>query len=180
MKPPLIGELAEFDNDIEESSTDWAEVYRAHQKRKKQIDIMDDRSEGELGPLDDASEESIGEVVPASASKNLIGRPIDSAPRSRYGPQGVASGLATAEKSGRGARSSAASKPQMSVKKSEQPKSNYEGGKEATYTQSYDDYDEFEDSSQLPPAASSALKRSPDIDIGRGPIQDSNEDPIPK
>lgn len=176
VKPPLMGEFAEFDNDIEESSTDWAEVYRAHQKRKKQIDIMEERSEGELGPLDDDSEESIGEVVPGgSVAKNIMGRPIESAPRSRYGPT-----TGTAEKAGGGARSSAASKPQMSMKKSEQVKSNYEGGKEGTYTQSFDDYDEFEDSSQLPPAASSGLKRSRDLDIARGPIQDSNEDPIPK
>ena len=35
VKVPLVGELAEFENDIEESSTDWGEVYRAHQKRKK-------------------------------------------------------------------------------------------------------------------------------------------------
>ena len=53
MQPPFLGEYAEFENDIEESSTDWNEIYKAHRKRKKQIDIMEDRSEGELGNLED-------------------------------------------------------------------------------------------------------------------------------
>ena len=61
-KQPLIGEYVEFENDIEESSTDWGEIYKAHKKRKRQIDILDDRSEGELGMIDDGSDESIGEI----------------------------------------------------------------------------------------------------------------------
>lgn len=30
VRPPAMGELAEFENDVEASSTDWGEVYRAH------------------------------------------------------------------------------------------------------------------------------------------------------
>lgn len=77
VKPPAMGELAEFENDVEESSTDWGEVYRAHAQRKRQIDIMDDRSEGEVGPPVDDDGESIGEILDDAAKvNNILGKKL--------------------------------------------------------------------------------------------------------
>ena len=124
---------------------------------------MDERSEGEIGPADDGSDESVGEVLAQGAAGKLIGKPLEPSARSRYGPASAA----------RNTNRSATSKPGMIGGKSAS-KSKYEGGGGGT---SYDYLEDLEDSSQLPPPSS---LRTGDIDINRGPIRDSTEEPLPK
>lgn len=64
IKPPLIGELNGFDlgGDLD-SDSDFINFEDSYRRRRKEIDIMDDRSDGELGPNIGLGE-SIGELDP--------------------------------------------------------------------------------------------------------------------
>ena len=64
IKPPLIGELAGFDlgGDLD-SDSDFINFEDSYRRRRKEINILDDRSDGELGPNIGLGE-SIGELDP--------------------------------------------------------------------------------------------------------------------
>lgn len=85
MKPPLLSDLTGFDLGVDDSSSDFADYNAQLKKRRDQINMLDERSEGELGELD-ASNESLGEIIPSNT--NIVGKPLDSVKtRSRYGDQ---------------------------------------------------------------------------------------------
>ena len=68
IKPPLMGELTGFDLGGElDSSSDFLEFDNAYRRRTKEINIIDDRSDGEIGPMMGLGE-SIGELNPSKAS----------------------------------------------------------------------------------------------------------------
>ena len=130
-----MGELAEFEDDVEESSTDWGEVYRAHAQRKRQIDIMDDRSEGEVGPPVDDDGESIGEILDDAAKvNNILGKKLPQPSSSRYNAK------LSAEKTKR----SALSKPTPGSR------SKYEGGLGYNNATGSLEFEDFDDSGALP------------------------------
>ena len=65
IKPPLMGELTGFDLGGElDSSSDFLEFDNSYRRRKKEINILDDRSDGEIGPMMGLGE-SIGELNPS-------------------------------------------------------------------------------------------------------------------
>jgi len=176
IKPPLLSDLTGFDLGVDDSSSDYADYGNQIKNRRGQINMLDERSEGELGELD-GSDESLGEIMPSNT--NIVGRPLDSSKtrQSRYGDQ-QSNQKPTSMKS-------AASRPanMMSLKKDArdtrplgqvQTVSNYEGGGEPTAS-AYD-FHEFDDSTDLGP---SPQKARPRHDMDR-PIYDSKEDPIPK
>lgn len=168
MKPPLLSDLTGFDLGVDDSSSDFADYNAQLKKRRDQINMLDERSEGELGELD-ASNESLGEIIPSNT--NIVGKPLDSAKtRSRYGDQ---SNHQTSQKSMHSRPSN-----MMSHKKDPlaqvQTVGGYEGGGERTAS-AYD-YNDFEDSTDMLPTAYKPPTRK-DIDK---PTYDSKEDPIPK
>ena len=64
VKPPLIGELSGYDIGGElDSSSEFINFEDSFRKRRNHIDILDDRSEGEVGPMIEL-EESQGELFP--------------------------------------------------------------------------------------------------------------------
>ena len=64
IKPPLIGEMTGFDlgGDLD-SSSDFINFEDSYRRRRKEINILDDRSDGELGPNIGLGD-SIGELDP--------------------------------------------------------------------------------------------------------------------
>ena len=114
--------------------------------------------------VDDGSDESVGEILGGMgvSEKKIIGKPLEPSARSRYGPS------ATAEKS---KGSNTLSKPSFNQKSGS--KSKYEGGHNGTASLEY--LEDLDDSQQVP----SSFKPG-DIDINRGPIRDSAEEPLPK
>lgn len=75
IKPPLLSDLTGFDLGVDDSSSDYADYSNQIKQRRDQINMLDERSEGELGELD-ASNESLGEIIPSNT--NIVGRPLDS------------------------------------------------------------------------------------------------------
>jgi hypothetical protein len=72
VKPPLIGELSGYDIGGElDSSSEFINFEDSFRKRRNHIDILDDRSEGEVGPMIEL-EESQGELFPS----NIGGKPL--------------------------------------------------------------------------------------------------------
>lgn len=154
MKPPLLTDFANFDLGVDDSSSDYADYNAQLKKRRELLNELEARSEGEIGDLD-ASQESLGELIPQGSS--LVGKPVEpkQSSKSRYGAQ---------------------SKPQfhLSNRKDAKPAVGYEGGAERTAS-AYD-YNDFEDSTDMVPSAQKHMTVK-DYDQ---PIYDSKEDPIPK
>ena len=68
IKPPLLVQLNELDfarDFANDSSSDFLDYEQSEKKRRKQIDLLEDRSEGEVGPMgSEAFEDSeLGEVL---------------------------------------------------------------------------------------------------------------------
>lgn len=172
MKPPLLSDLAGFDLGVDDSSSDFADYDAQLKKRRDQINMLDERSEGELGELD-ASNESLGEIIPSGT--NIVGKPVDSVKtRSRYGDQ--SNHMQSAQKSLHSRPANMG--PQLSHKKDNRPLAQvqtlgFEGGGERTAS-AYD-YNDFDDSTDMMPSAHKPRRK----DIEK-PIYDSKEDPIPK
>ena len=83
VKPPLLSDLTGFDLGVDDSSSDFADYNAQWKKRRDQINVLEERSEGELEL--DASNESLemGQIIPKT---NIVGKPLDSEKtRSRYG-----------------------------------------------------------------------------------------------
>ena len=136
MKPPLLSDLTGFDLGVDDSSSDFADYNAQLKKRRDQINMLDERSEGELGELD-ASNESLGEIIPSNT--NIVGKPLDSTKtRSRYGD--------ASQKAMQGRSSNMM--PQLSHKKdplAQVQAVGYEGGG----GRSASAYDDFEDSADM-------------------------------
>ena len=65
IQPPLLGELNGFDLGGElDSSSEFMNFEESYRRRRNQIDILEDRSEGELGTNIELGE-SIGEIHPS-------------------------------------------------------------------------------------------------------------------
>ena len=94
--------------------------------------------------------------------KKIIGKLLEPSARSRYGPSNgsMKDNRSTGKPSFMGGKSNS--------------KSKYEGGRDGN-TASLDYLEDLEDSQQVPSSF-----RPGEIDINRGPIRDSNEEPMPK
>lgn len=172
MKPPLLSDLTGFDLGVDDSSSDFADYDAQLKKRRDQINMLDERSEGELGELD-VSHESLGQIMPSNT--NIVGKPLDSVKtRSRYGDQ--SNHMQTSQKSLHSRPANMA--PQLSHKKDNRPLAQaqtlgFEGGGERSAS-AYD-YNDFDDSTDMMPSAHKPRRK----DIEK-PIYDSKEDPIPR
>lgn len=75
-----MGELTGFDLGGElDSSSDFLEFDNSYRRRKKEVNILDDRSDGEIGPMMGLGE-SIGELNPSSTNTKP-GKTLDTGPR---------------------------------------------------------------------------------------------------
>lgn len=70
--PPLVAELTDYNLGGElDSSSDFLDFENSYRKRRQQIDLLDERSDGELA-FDGGLDDSIGEIHPSPSMKGNI------------------------------------------------------------------------------------------------------------
>ena len=76
--PPLVAELTDYNLGGElDSSSDFLDFENSYRKRRQQIDLLDERSDGELA-FDGGIDDSIGEIHPSPSMKGNIAGPYNS------------------------------------------------------------------------------------------------------